>query len=488
MTFGRLLLWRMPLRVIAVLLTTLSTSAAPASAVWDGTLDLGILGEARVSINLSTDTTSISSPDNHWSDVKANSSHTGQTITLSAPSIGVNFNGQVASDGATIVGTWIQSGRIRPVVFYRRVSAALPSWPELQASAAIMATPTDAEVDAILRKRVDDEHQSIGMVVGVIDKHGRRIRTYGRSDTSDPRPLNGNTVFEIGSISKVFTSLLLVIAVSDGHLKLDDPASKYAPPDLVIPHGDGREISLADLSTHTSGLPNDDDAFWGSDPDRPTAHYDVSRLFHFVSGASLSSTPGAAYAYSNVGGALLGQLLAIEGGKPYEELLKEKVTGPLGMPNTGVIPNRGAQVAVGHNAKLEPLPPFNAQAYNPAGGLRSTADDVLTFLGGELGYIKNPLSPSLRAQWDTVRRQAVNPRIKVALGWHVTLRPNGEIIWHNGGTNGVRSFAGFNPKTGVGVVVLSNTYGTKLGPDDIGLHVLDPAAPLDVLAPAANPG
>ena len=108
---------------------------------------------------------------------------------------------------------------------------------------------------------------------------------------------------------------------------------------------------------------------------------------------------------------------------------------------------------------------------------------MLTFLGAELGYVKTPLSPAMKAQWSIVRRPAINPRVQAALDWVVTLRPEGEIIWHNGSTTGFRSFAGFNPKTGVGVVVLSNALMEHLGPDDIGLHLLDPATPLDVPAP-----
>jgi CubicO group peptidase (beta-lactamase class C family) len=201
---------------------------------------------------------------------------------------------------------------------------------------------------------------------------------------------------------------------------------------------------------------------------------------------NLSHSPGTAYDYSNIGGSVLGQLLALNAGIPYGRLVRDQITIPLGMSATTLAPPAGARVAVGHNAALKPVPPFDAQAYDPAGGLRSTADDMLTFLGAELGYVKTPLAPALRAQWTTLRRPAINPRVEAALGWAVTLRPEGEIIWHNGGTPGFRTFAGFNPKSGVGVVVLSNAYGTRLGPDDIGLHLLDPNAPLDVLAPAAD--
>ena len=222
----------------------------------------------------------------------------------------------------------------------------------------------------MLRRRVLLEHQGVGMVVGVIDSRGRRVIAFGRSDASDPRPLDGKTVFEIGSISKVFTSLLLEEGVGRGEIALDDPASRFAPKGVVIPQSGGRQITLVDLSTHTSGLPEDDDDFWGKNPDHPSTHYDVARLFRFAGQAKLSHIPGTAFDYSNFGTSVLGQLLALKAGEPYGQLVRDRITLPLGMNATTVAPPAGAPLAVGHNAALKPVPPFDAQAYDPAGGTK----------------------------------------------------------------------------------------------------------------------
>jgi D-alanyl-D-alanine-carboxypeptidase/D-alanyl-D-alanine-endopeptidase len=463
-----------------------SGHAAGIDGTWDGTLDLGILGEARISIAAKNGTAAITSPDQHWTDVKAAVAKVHGRTVLDATSINATFRGNPSRDGKALVGSWTQRGRVRPLVFRRRAVGAAPAWPALGSARILVPTPSDSEIKAMLRKRIRVEHQGIGMVVGVIDSRGRRVIGFGRSDASDSRTLDGKTLFEIGSISKVFTSLLLEEGVVRGELARDDPASRFAPPGVVIPQSGGRQITLGELSTHTSGLPADDDDFWGKDPDHPSAHYDVARLFRFVSRVKLSHSPGTAYDYSNIGASVLGQLLALNAGKPFGQMVRDQITIPLGMNATTLAPPAGAPVAVGHNAALKPVPPFNAQAYDRAGGLRSTADDMLIFLGAALGYVKTPLAPALRAQWSAVRRPAINPRIASALGWTVTLRPDGEIIWKNGGTPGFRTFAGFNPKTRVGVVVLSNTNSGRLGPDDIGLHLLDPATPLDVAAPASN--
>ncbi len=483
---GYTLLLRICLSTLFALLPAVSAHAAGIDGTWDGTLDIGILGEARISVESKSDTASITSPDQHWNGVKATVIEAGGRTTLNASSISATFRGEPSRDGKTLAGSWTQSGRVRPLVLHRRPVGAALAWHDLSPVRILVHTFNDAEIKAMLYRRIFLEHQGVGMVVGVIDSRGRRVIAFGRSDASDPRPLDGKTVFEIGSISKVFTSLLLEDGVVRGELALDDPVSRFAPPGVVIPQSGGRQIRLVDLSTHTSGLPDDDEDFWGKNPDHPSGHYDVARLFRFVSQVKLSHSPGTAYDYSNIGGSVLGQLLAVKAGEPYGRLIRDRITIPLGMNSTTLAPPAGAPLAVGHNAALKAVPPFDAQAYDPAGGLRSTADDMLIFLGAELGYTKTSLAPALRAQWSTVRRPAINPGVEVALGWHVTLRPEGEIIWHNGGTPGFRTFAGFNPKTGVGVVVLSNTNAARLGPDDIGLHLLDPAAPLDVPAPATN--
>jgi D-alanyl-D-alanine-carboxypeptidase/D-alanyl-D-alanine-endopeptidase len=468
-----------------VLLSAVCVQAADIQGAWDGTLDVGILGETRISIEIKGGSAAITSPDRTWRDIKATVSEGGGLTVLNAALIGAAFRGKLSPNGKTLVGSWTQGGRLRPLVLNRRKVGWAPAWPNLSRGHVSVETPSDAAIKAILRQRILLDHQGVGMIVGIVDRRRRRIIAFGRSDAFDPRPLDGATIFEIGSISKVFTSLLLEEAAGRGELTIDDPASRFALRGAAIPRAGDRQITLADLATHTSGLPDDDD-LWDKDPVQPYARYDVSALFRLVRQAKLIHTPGKDYRYSNIGAALLGQLLAMRAGQPYGELVRARITFPLGMNATTLNSAAGARIAVGHDSALKSVAPFEARAFGPAGGLRSDADDMLTLLGAELGYVKTPLGPALRAQWSTVRRPAINPRVKVALGWHVTLRPEGQIVWHNGGTPGFRSFAGFNPKTGVGVVVLSNANTGVLGPDDIGLHLLDPAAPLDVAAPPAD--
>jgi CubicO group peptidase (beta-lactamase class C family) len=177
--------------------------------------------------------------------------------------------------------------------------------------------PPDSEIRKILVDRIDAYRQSVGIVVGVIEPKGRRIVAYCSLDQGDPRTLNGDTVFEIGSVTKVVTSLLLSDMVQRGQVGLTDPVSKYLPAGVKTPQRNGRQITLLDLSTHTSGLPRMPTNF---NPDKPYADYTVAQLYEFLSSYQLPRDIGAQYEYSNVGAGLLANALAFRPGMDYDAL------------------------------------------------------------------------------------------------------------------------------------------------------------------------
>jgi serine-type D-Ala-D-Ala carboxypeptidase/endopeptidase len=339
--------------------------------------------------------------------------------------------------------------------------------------------PPDSEIRKILAERIDVEHQGVGIVVGVIDANGRRIVACGKLNQGDPRPLNGDTIFEIGSVTKVFTSLLLEDMVERGEVALNDPVAKYLPAGVKMPERDGRQITLVDLSTHTSGLPRLPSNLHPKDPSNPYADYTVAQLYQFLSTYQLPRDPGSQFEYSNLGGGLLGHVLALRAGMSYEALVHARITGPLGLKSTAITltPEMKERLAVGHNAQLKPVENWDLPTLAGAGALRSDADDMLTFVGANLGYVKSPLAHAMAAMLDVRRPTGSAGLGEIALGWLVTKRGDAEIVWHNGGTGGYRSFIGYNRKTRVGIVVLSNTF-TATGVDDIGMHLLDPQSPL----------
>jgi CubicO group peptidase (beta-lactamase class C family) len=341
------------------------------------------------------------------------------------------------------------------------------------------AAPTDAEIRKILVERIDTFHKGVGIVVGVIEPQGRRIISYGSLNQGDARPLNGDTVFEIGSITKVFTSLLLADMVQRGEVALTDPVAKFLPAGVKVPERGGRVITLVDLSTHTSGLPRMPSNFKPKDPQNPYADYGPEQLYEFLSSYQLTRDIGSQFEYSNLGGGLLGLALARRAGMDYEALVRARITGPLGMASTGITlsPEMKARLAVGHDAQLKAVANWDLLALAGAGALRSNANDLLTFLAANLGYNKSPLAPAMAAMLATRRPMDPGGKTQIGLAWIISKPAEDEIVWHNGGTGGYRTFIGYNVKTRVGIVALSNT-STEAGVDDIGMHLLDAHAPL----------
>jgi CubicO group peptidase (beta-lactamase class C family) len=338
---------------------------------------------------------------------------------------------------------------------------------------------SNAEIRKILVERIDTWRQGVGIVVGIIEPKGRRIVAYGAVNQGDTRPLSGDTVFEIGSATKVFTSLLLADMVQRGEVKLSDPVAKYLPAEVKVPERGGRVITLLDLSTHTSGLPRLPTNLRPKDSANPYVDYTAEQLYQFLSSYELPRDIGSEFEYSNLGAGLLGFALARRAGIGYAELVRRRITAPLGMKSTGITltPEMKERLAIGHNAELKAVPNWDFDALAGCGALRSDANDLLTFLAANLGYIKSPLAPAM-ASMRAVRRATGSASLgEIGLGWLMVKPSSYEIVWHNGGTGGYRSFIGFVPSTRVGVVVLSNTF-TATGVDDIGMHLLDSHAPL----------
>jgi serine-type D-Ala-D-Ala carboxypeptidase/endopeptidase len=291
--------------------------------------------------------------------------------------------------------------------------------------------------------------------------------------------MNGDTVFEIGSVTKVFTALLLSDMARKGEVKLEDPVTKYLPTGAKVPGRNGRAITLLDLATHTAGLPfmPDDLPVYG---DVPKANYSLDRIFQFLSRYKLTRDPGKEWVYSNLDYWLLGKALTHKAGTDYEHILRKRILGPLQMKDTEISgsPKLRAEHVVGYNAALQPAPAFNnvsVYASMPeAGGLVSNVNDLLSFLAVSTGNEKSVLSSSFEGMLTT--RRTIDDTREQALGWVVVGKGNDQLVAHDGSTWGFSSYVAWDPATHVGVVVLSNQLG---GISDIGRHLLRPQIPLE---------
>jgi CubicO group peptidase (beta-lactamase class C family) len=336
------------------------------------------------------------------------------------------------------------------------------------------AVVTDAEIQKVLTERIDQKRQSVGIVVGVIEDRGERVVPQGVLNPNDPRPLDGNTTFEIGGLTSVFTALLLSDMTRRGEVALTDAVSKYLPPACKLPSQGTQPITLADLATHTAGLPLLPPHFHPKNPANPYSDFGESDLYESLANYKLNGRLGVDYNYSHVGMALLGIALSRRAGTSYEALLRARILDPLGMRNTGitVTPEMKARLSVGHDSFLQPVSYWDAGPMAPAVGLKSTTQDLLTFIEAALGYRQTPLLGPMNAML-MLRKPTRYAGLELTLGWHVLSTSEREIMWDNGGTGGFRAFMGFAPKSKVGIVVLSNTENTT-GIEDIGLHLFSP--------------
>ena len=340
--------------------------------------------------------------------------------------------------------------------------------------------PSDEEIRSIIQSRVDED-RAVGIVVGVMEANGdTRVVTAGDAGPG-ARPLSANSVFEIGSITKVFTGILLADMASRGLLGLEDPVQTLLPDGVTVPTRDGDVITLTDLSTHHSALPRLPDNLIPSDPTNPYADYTVEQLYEFISRYELPRDIGAQFEYSNLAVGLLGHVLAEANDSDYEALVRERILDPLGMVMSGIALSDDMEewLAVGHDEAGNPTSNWDIPTLAGAGALRSNMTDMLRFLDANMGPVGNDLEQAMRTSH--AQREALPNGGGVGLNWVIRTEGDDTIVWHNGGTGGYRTFMGFDPELGVGAVVLTNS---SHGADDIGFHLIN----RDVaLAPAPEP-
>jgi CubicO group peptidase (beta-lactamase class C family) len=349
------------------------------------------------------------------------------------------------------------------------------------AAAMLFGSQDPGELKSLLLNRTAETPKAVGIVVGLVDATGERFLAAGKTAPGGNVAPDADTVYEIGSITKVFTSLVLADMVMRGEVKLDDPVARFLPPAVNMPERDGRKITLLDLSNQVSGLPRMPDNFKPADMGDPYIDYGPALMYEFLAKYQLPRTIGEKYEYSNLGVGLLGHALALKAGMSYEELVRRRVLEPLGMSDTAVtLPERlKARLAPGTGPNLSPVKNWNFDALAAAGGIRSTARDMLKFLTAAMGLRETPLRGAFDLMVETERPTGF-PDLTIGLAWHIWRKYGTEIVWHNGGTGGYHSFAGFDPAGKAGVVVLCNT---SFNIDDIGRHALEPQWPVGRFKP-----
>ena len=302
-------------------------------------------------------------------------------------------------------------------------------------------------IHAFLQQRIEVEKRDVGIVVGIVDEHGSSIVSCGKLDNGNDLEVNGDTVFDIRSMTCTFTGLLLQDMIQRGEMKLEDPVAKYLPKSVKMPTRNGKQITLRHLVAETSGI---ESAISNLDPkraDNPLADYTVEKMYAFLSGYKLTCDPGAKHEHGGVAMGLLGDVIALKAGTNYESLVVDRICRPLKMDSTRftLTPELKARFATGHNQFGYAVPTVDLGVLMPLGGLRSTANDMLKFISANLGLMPSALTPLMK-------KNMVN------MGFD----PQGSGIIHlSGGGFGFRSYACFDKTRRRGVVVLSNVFNSE---------------------------
>jgi D-alanyl-D-alanine-carboxypeptidase/D-alanyl-D-alanine-endopeptidase len=329
----------------------------------------------------------------------------------------------------------------------------------------------DKKIEDIINPLTNDSNVNqrfVGIAVGIIKDNHERFYSFGSVDQNKNEKPKKNTIFEIGSITKTFTASLLADAHLRGILDINDHIEKCNSNITNAFCFEGTPISLANLSTHTSGYPKMPDNL-PLTSETPFDYYYREHLDKFLSNYTLLRKPGSLFEYSNVGVGMLGIYLSDRQNSSYENLLEKTILKPYKLYDTKMDLNNEQKLrfAKGYLSGIE-TPHWwqKRSAIAACGALHSTVDDMLKYLRLQI-FSENEIF-----KFTHVERYIIDSKSSMGLGWIRERVDN--FITHNGGTYGFTSFVGFDKNTKVGVVILANSYilnDTKI--DEAGTRIIN---------------
>ena len=321
------------------------------------------------------------------------------------------------------------------------------------------------------------------IVIGFVDPNGTRIFSFGNMSTRHNIPVNENTLFNIGSITKTFTTLLLADMVKQGLVNLTDPIERYLPSSVKVPEFNGQKITLEHLATHTSGLPEFPPNLLDNNGNIIES-YNANQLYQALSNTKLTRAPGSQFQYSSFGMGLLGQILSLKAGVSYNQLVKDRILNVLGMNDTKITLSQNEinnSFPVGHRGGKEITTPKIPMILADAGAYHSTAPDMLKYISANLGLIHTKLDDAMKLQ-HLIRHTGVNANPMnyteyVGLGWRILTNFGTEVIAHTGAINGWNANVAFVPSKQIGVVALCSCDPTDADMGNFGFVLLHLAGP-----------
>lgn len=331
-----------------------------------------------------------------------------------------------------------------------------------------LRSPIDKKVDSLVAPFMK-KGNTIGLTLGVLENGQMHFYGYGETAKDNQLIPDENTLFEIGSITKTFTSTILAYFVNEGKIGLKDPVNKYLPDSIVSLQYNGKPVTIQSLANHSSGLPRvPANLISNADPSNPYKKYDDDRLFSFLAHYKPYREPGAQYEYSNLAVGLLGVILERISGKPYEQLVQEIICEPLQMKNTRVdlVSGDTTKFAIGYNLQLLPVHSWEFSSLAGAGAIRSGINDMLLYAKAQVSKQNTKLQKAIELTHELTFEYG---DYKVALGWHLFNLGGKNYLAHDGQTGGYCSSMIFNPASGKAVVILTNA---SVGPGKLSVDLI----------------
>jgi serine-type D-Ala-D-Ala carboxypeptidase/endopeptidase len=448
--------------------------------IWLGTAEVN--GQPlRTQIVVRSDSTgrefcTVDSPDLNLFEIPcANVVLSNDRFSFELPSTQGRWSGTLASDGNSLTGTWTQANVTPPTMalnFARQAQRLGPVPPPPVTYNSAIDPVSAADMESVLRRDLEKTFSTgllsagkpTGIAVGVVRNGERRVFAFGSA-----KP---DSLFEIGSITKTFTGLMLAQMIEQGSLRPETKVRELLPKGTVA-KPKGAEITVLDLVTQHSGLPRLPDNMKPADPNNPYADYRAKDLYQFLGKQGVAKPDKPVFGYSNLGVGLLGQALANRARTRYPELLKRLVLDPLKLADTAIdlSPDQQRRFIAGYSAALQPAHSWELDSLAGAGAIRSTADDMLKFLEANLSPPQLAGSMSAALARSHVPLADVAPDKRIAYAWVYETKTG--TYWHNGGTGGFAAYALFNPQAKYAAIVLVNIAvgGRGSFADQLGQHI-----------------
>lgn len=335
----------------------------------------------------------------------------------------------------------------------------------------VYASDKAKEINELLNFYINKHKPGIGAVIAVVEGNNTSIYTKGVVNSSSNQALSEEHIFEIGSVSKTITGLLLANMVNSGEVELTDSINQYLPDNGKVNTENGQDITLLELATHSSGLPRVPNNLKNSMKMGPFSTYTKGDLYQFLRQYKKDDRLENKSLYSNLGFGLLGHVLSLAANKSYEQLVTERIFQPLDMVSSHITPNESQVLlqATPHGSDLIPTTRWKMPVFEAAGAINSNLHDMRRYLIANMNALKkgSPLGKDLHFAQQVRTNFGENGK-QIGLSWIVNTENNTTYHWHNGSTGGFRSFIGFNHMKDIGIVILTNS---RIAMDELG-HAL----------------